>query len=398
MIFKKKVNLWVFDPYNDRYLLSGFFKIHFSDYFNIKVKKFGKHKLNPKQHNLTILPCTNFNILIKTLENFPQKIYDICCKNNIKFAISYIRETITPDDMKKFENCFEKYFLNKDYSNLKIFLNGYENIQYSKYKNLFVFFDVFDHLLRTYLNKKIIYNFNVLKKRHLFKKNKKYNFSLFAGLLVGRKHRQLFLFDCFKQNLLNDDFFYNIVYFNRNTVIQQIYQYVFKTNERYDFSITDKRKFIKDIFKEKLYDFNGKEFDKNSLYSEHLEYQIPYQMMDSYINIVLETNIYCPVITEKIFKPIIAGVPFIWYGYHGILKYLESKGYKKYPFIDYTFDLIEDPIERRYSVITEIKRLKTLDLQKEVFLYKKIAKHNRKMFYKNTKKFERFEEYLNGQF
>lgn len=405
MIFKKKVNLWVFDLYEDpsfvyfgkyKQMMSGFFVSHFTDYYNIKFKIFGKDKLNPNQFNLTVLPCDTSNLLLNIFKKFPQEIYNICQTNNIKFIISYIRETIAPQEIKTLENVFEKHFLkqNPNSNNLKIFLNGYKDIQYSKYKNLFVVFSVFDHLLRTYLNKKLVSKFKVLNKKNIFKKIKKYKFSLFVGILEGRPHRQLFLLDCFKEKILQNDFFYNTVSFEKEKAIQQIYKWVLIKKS---ISFKDSIKFVEDIFKEKLYDVDGNVFDKNKLYDKHLEYQIPHQMLDSYVNIVLETNIDCPVITEKTFKPIVAGVPFIWYGYHGILKYLESEGYKRYPFIDYTFDLIQNHEERRLFLIKEIKRLSYLDLQKEVLKYKNIAKHNRNVFYKNTNKFEKFEEYLNGR-
>jgi hypothetical protein len=67
--------------------------------------------------------------------------------------------------------------------------------------------------------------------------------------------------------------------------------------------------------------------------------------------------------------------------------YLISKGYKLYPFIDYSFDKIFDPIERMYVFLSEIKRLKSLgfdELQKKVIEYKNISIYNQETFIKNT--------------
>jgi hypothetical protein len=117
--------------------------------------------------------------------------------------------------------------------------------------------------------------------------------------------------------------------------------------------------------------------------------------LDSWINIVVETNANCPFITEKMYKPIIAGIPFIWSAYPNTLEYLQSMGYEKYPFIDYSFDKEPYFEKRRILLIEEIKRLGCLDLKKEVLNCIDISEYNRKIFYKNTERFLAFENFLN---
>jgi hypothetical protein len=111
-------------------------------------------------------------------------------------------------------------------------------------------------------------------------------------------------------------------------------------------------------------------------------------MLDSYVNIVLETRPFSPSLTEKIYKPIVSGVPFIWHGSLNILQFLESEGYKPYPFIDYSFDRHPSRNRRREMLIEEMQRLKKLNLKEEVKKCKDIARHNILNFYKVTNNFD----------
>jgi hypothetical protein len=145
-----------------------------------------------------------------------------------------------------------------------------------------------------------------------------------------------------------------------------------------------------DLFLEnKIYDQDGTRLKDifNIIYDNNMDYKIPIQVRQSCINILFETKLETPSITEKMYKPIVAGIPFVWYGPVNCSKYLISKGYKMYPFIDYSFDFVEDTIERMYSLLSEIKRLKDLgseELQKKIIEYKDISIYNQKTFIKNT--------------
>ena len=91
---------------------------------------------------------------------------------------------------------------------------------------------------------------------------------------------------------------------------------------------------------------------------------------DSYFSVVTETVFYrnkslysyntesSRYITEKTYKPIIAKHPFIIVSYPGTLKFLREIGYKTFsPFIDETYDEIEDCDIRLKTIVSEIERL-----------------------------------------
>lgn len=75
----------------------------------------------------------------------------------------------------------------------------------------------------------------------------------------------------------------------------------------------------------------------------------------TYNNIINENTIF---FSEKIFKPIIMKHPFIIVSRPHSLKYLKTLGYKTYsPYIDETYDTIENNTERLLAIVAEIKRL-----------------------------------------
>lgn len=70
-------------------------------------------------------------------------------------------------------------------------------------------------------------------------------------------------------------------------------------------------------------------------------------------------------ITEKTWKPIIVGHPFIMVGNKHNLKFLKDLGYKTFDrWIDETYDDIEDENERRGAIMKELKRLSNLGVEK----------------------------------
>jgi len=69
-------------------------------------------------------------------------------------------------------------------------------------------------------------------------------------------------------------------------------------------------------------------------------------------------------ITEKTWKPIIVGHPFIMIGNKDNLKFLKSLGYKTFDkWIDESYDMIEDENERRGAIMSELKRLSNLSVE-----------------------------------
>ena len=109
--------------------------------------------------------------------------------------------------------------------------------------------------------------------------------------------------------------------------------------------------------------------------------------LHSYLEIVTET-IYdgsATQISDKPLKPFVNLHPFIYVASPGALKILKSFGYKTFhPFIDESYDDIEDNTERMKKIQSEIKRVCNIDKNKLHDIYYSmmdIMIYNRKHFY-----------------
>jgi hypothetical protein len=214
-------------------------------------------------------------------------------------------------------------------------------------------------------------------------KNRTHNFSLLTGTLYNRWHRVVFLANCHDLNLLDNKFFYTIYMPNRDRDLFYIrnangVNYIRDIDG--DPKLFNKVKDSEMIFQHRIYDKNGAPMIDTDMYKTMDEYFIPPQVLDSYVHIVLETVSYAPSVTEKLFKPIVAGLPFIWHGCQNILPYLESLGFKRYDGIDYSYDSDPDPSRRMDLLIKEVKRLSTIDLKQLALSNNDISKHNQQVF------------------
>jgi hypothetical protein len=105
---------------------------------------------------------------------------------------------------------------------------------------------------------------------------------------------------------------------------------------------------------------------------------------NSYFSLVSETETSkeCLFITEKIFKPIYAGHPFIIWSSPRVLDYLKSIGYKTFPSLfDESYDDELDPKKRLKMIIQEVTKFKQLNKSKKKILFeyqKKTIQHNYK--------------------
>ena len=104
----------------------------------------------------------------------------------------------------------------------------------------------------------------------------------------------------------------------------------------------------------------------------------PEQMYNSLINVVTESNIWSPFITEKTYNSIIGLKPFIIWGYPGSHAYLEKIGFKMHhDIIDYSFDVIKNNVTRCDMIMKELKRLSTIDFSATNNSMKEILNYNR---------------------
>ena len=103
---------------------------------------------------------------------------------------------------------------------------------------------------------------------------------------------------------------------------------------------------------------------------------------NSYFSLISETETsdQCIFITEKTYKAIYAGHPFIIWGNPGTLTYLRSIGYKTFPTLfDESYDTELDPVKRLAMILAEVKKFKELSIIEKQLLIKMqndIVEHN----------------------
>ena len=133
---------------------------------------------------------------------------------------------------------------------------------------------------------------------------------------------------------------------------------------------------------------------KNSAEMALLYSSIDSCYQSSLISVVTETNFVEADIfnTEKIFKPMVHGQPFILVGPYKTLENLRSMGYKTFSdFWDESYDNIEDPTERLIKIVELCKEINGWDnAKKKTLFYKSMinTRHNYELlrsFYANKK-------------
>ena len=111
--------------------------------------------------------------------------------------------------------------------------------------------------------------------------------------------------------------------------------------------------------------------------------------LESYFSVVSETfqknwDGSSMFFSEKTFKPILLGMPFLIYGQQGCNQFLRKMGYRLYnDLFDYSFDQISDEYERADAVYNEVERvclmLDKMSIKERLdwaFECEKILRHN----------------------
>lgn len=106
------------------------------------------------------------------------------------------------------------------------------------------------------------------------------------------------------------------------------------------------------------------------------------------ISIVLETTFDERIhVTEKTFRPIACGHPFIILNGPGCLEFLKKYGFKTFhPYINESYDTVQDHTRRLDYVVAEMKRIVELndeDFNRLLVECRSIAQHNKKLFFSN---------------
>ena len=135
----------------------------------------------------------------------------------------------------------------------------------------------------------------------------------------------------------------------------------------------------------KFHDADYKENDPHYIPAIWKLYAKQYQ--STKYSIVAETvesnNIHC--LSEKIFKPIIAGHIFVTVAGAGYLSYLRSNGFKTFgDYIDESYDADEDDQMRVNKIVQLCKNLSKMDHKKLYEITEHITKHNRTLFFSDA--------------
>jgi len=310
--------------------------------------------------------CNNFLICnyldlprFKFRENIPlnKDIKDFCKKNNIKIVICFSRETVRSE--KRFNSDDWYWMFNGCVSEERV-----------------INFSFFDH------------SYAIGRWKHCgtlvnnVEKTKK--FSIVLGMLNNAPR----LWWCVKlihDNLHNHS---DIIFSKIVSPLKKDYVLDFVNKH----NIFKRDEYLLDTFKKNKNYVQQDTFVENDLNIERLyergrEWIIPDEVASTLINIVFETRPYdwgYSSLTEKMWKPIIAGMPFLWVSFRYTKPYLEKKGYKFYNFINYAFDSIERDSKRYKAAYEEFKRLNAFsfdELKAMIDNEKHIAEHNKKVFY-----------------
>ena len=130
--------------------------------------------------------------------------------------------------------------------------------------------------------------------------------------------------------------------------------------------------------------------DEKDLVTNRAEHQpsIESYYQETFFSVVSETTFYenVPFLSEKIFKTIAMGHPFILVGSPNTLQYLKKLGYRTFaPYINEHYDSIEDHGDRAIAIVDEIERickLNKIEWREWMSKVRPIAEHNYKVLYR----------------
>ena len=270
----------------------------------------------------------------------------------------------------------------------------------SEFERFFVYYNMFADMIYSYhgpIQKNIQYpyitNYNNIKR---------YNFSCLAGSYL-RFQRLNFIIDLFYRNLIDDTFFLSGIPPDKQQKtktlehIESIEQILKRDKKFYEeMRFDDWDHTLQEYFNENAELIFGRPefFERNDIHNHnirpkvyysnikkkicsekfisrpnsrkfHWDKIIPKQLLESYINIPLETYFYTvPFYTEKTFKPIVAGVPFIPLMAPKFIESFKRMGFEPYYNIfDYDFDDINsqecrnNELDRIRLIVDQVERL-----------------------------------------
>lgn len=398
----------------DKKIREQFFK-YFADYmgqeknryFKPSYKKINQDTVNDDDINLVIIPGDD----TRTLEEIPslllenKELLNFVKNNNVKIVVAWIFEQIrlhplVYSDFKTFFLHLDKLIEQLPPSKFQWLLNSYDKdhdftlahddpeiigVHEEKYKPYVTHIDCFDK----------ISNFEYMQWDPYA--DHKYKLSVPIGMIDERWLRLDLIAELIERNILwNDDVIHTQNVSDEKASVKKYLENpdpVLKQST-YD---TINRVGPEKVFKHRILNDYGADIKTNlmKIASGHFWYKTPPQFIDSQFQVVIESRIHLPSITEKVYRPLMLGQPFLWMAGPDLKPYLESKGYKFYPWIDYSFDAEHNQLYRLNMLMDEIERLYHTDLSQYLIDSDEINIHNIKAFRYNENDTTDMEEFLN---
>jgi hypothetical protein len=231
--------------------------------------------------------------------------------------------------------------------------------------------------------------------------DKKYLFSIFGGD-VRRKFASAVLYAGLDYEGLLDDNFWtilqgeswdktidehgNALYLVKDTFGDKYLDHLIKNHDKI---------IVQKTFDSQFRNCVGNKFEFVNIPSSSEERRIPQEMYDSHFNLVVETITRETFYTEKTYKPIMEGMPFLIFGSPMQNQYLKTRGYEVFPEIfDYSFEEVLTGHRHRNEVIKYtslfVDEIKRVNKEPRSIFNQKIVKekveHNRNLFFKQTTK------------
>ena len=370
------------------------FFVYFAEYIDqenvypINYRIIGVDTVDPNEINVILLPGddTQFAHELPGLVLSRTNILKFAKENNILILITWLYEyhimnkNWCSKNQDKMLKDFEEITKILPPNNFQFLINSYDENKTQHEEHL-----------RPWITHINCFNKISKFKEVLYDPYEKHTYKLIVplGAIKNRWYRLDILASLHKKNILwNDDVLYTSNAVDTNDVItwfkETPWQENFPFKETYDIIIKNPEKFIR----HKILGHDGIDIS-NALYNyarNRLWYAIPPQFLDTKLLLVTESRPHAPSITEKVYRPLATGQPFVWMAHHNLKPFLESKGYKFYPWIDYSFDSIEDMRKRFLAVMEEVERLYHLpDLAEKIIEYDNINMHNAYMYRINEK-------------
>lgn len=381
----------VFDQKNTSWGSSGFDYENecrtqlLGDSVKINYKIINKDLVIPEENNIICLPAygwDNINSIPWDLSERDDLVH-FAINNNIRIVVAWLKESIgwgAPLDQAMEKSGFYEKITPEHFV---IVYNTYDHKQATvdseKLRKYCKTICSFKNVMGDFINNGTL----EADEEFFIFRNFKHKFALPLGTLTYRPLRVEAFKLLVERNLLqNKDYFYTVTSLKPEVDIST---FIADKHKGRMCEKEETKSFLIDyglhnVFKSKSYDKWGNRLEGD----EHPVgrwMDTPIQIKQSCVQVIFETRVWEPSLTEKTWRPLWLGQPFLWHSYQNLKPHLESLGFKFYDWIDYSFDSIEHPYDRLLAIFDEMDRLSKLDL---VMLIKKHShitnRHNRKVF------------------